>query len=127
MVLEKMPNDKNMMSAEELEIRFMGFVSLVVNMTMQQLGKIANPITHAVDRNLDIAKAWIDILRMFREKTKGNLNDNEKRFLETNIAGLEMNYVDELKSKPESKTKAEKSGNEEKQTGDKPPESPKKE
>lgn len=127
MVIEKMPNDENIMSPEELEVRFMGFVSLVVNMTMQQLGKIANPITNKVERNLDIAKAWIDMLRMFREKTKGNLNDSEKRFLETNIAGLEMNYVDELKSKPESKTETEKPGNEEKQTGDEPPESPKKE
>jgi hypothetical protein len=107
MVIEKMPQEEPMMTAEELEARLMGFVSLVVNMVMQQLGKIANPLTGKPERNLDIAKAWIDMLRMIQVKTKGNLSDHEKRFLDTNIAGLQMNYVDEVKRGPDAKPEPE--------------------
>jgi len=121
MVIEKMPEGEQAMSEDELEARFMGFVSLVTNMTMQQLGKIANPITNKVERNIDIAKAWIDMLRMFREKTKGNLNDKEKRFLETNIAGLQMNYVDEMNRGPEAKPEAAAPAGDEKPAQEEPP------
>lgn len=121
MVIEKMPRNEPAMSSEELEARFMGFVSLVTNMTMQQLGKIANPLTGKVERNLDIAKAWIDMLRMFQEKTKGNLNDREKRFLDTNIVGLQMNYVDEVNRGPEAKPEAEETHGEEKSEESTPP------
>ena len=114
MVIEKMPENEPAMSSEELEARFMGFVSLVTNMTMQQLGKIANPLTGKVERNLDIAKAWIDMLRMFQQKTKGNLTEREKRFLDTNIAGLQMNYVDEVDRGPQAKPEAEKTSGESK-------------
>lgn len=121
MVIEKMPGNEPKMSEEELEARFMGFVSLVVNMTMQQLGKITNPMTGKIERNLDIAKAWIDMLRMFQEKTKGNLNEREKRFLDSNIAGLQMNYVDESNRGPDAKPEAGESAGHEKSAENEPP------
>jgi len=121
MVIEKMPNNPPDMSAEELEARFMGFVSLVVNMVMQQLGKIANPITNEVERNLDIAKAWIDMLRMVQVKTKGNLSEREQRFLDSNIAGLQMNYLDEINRPPDTKPKDGKPAEGKQPKGDEPP------
>jgi hypothetical protein len=108
MVIEKMPDNEPAMSPPELEARFLGFVSLVVNMVMQQLGKIANPMTTQVERNLDIARAWIDMLRMIQAKTKGNLTEREQRYLDTNLAGLQMNYIDEVNRGPDAAPDAAK-------------------
>jgi hypothetical protein len=124
MVIEKIPNSEPAMSVEEIEARFLGFVSLVVNMVMQQLGKIANPITTQVERNLDVARAWIDMLRMIQAKTKGNLSDREQRYLDSSLAGLQMNYVDEMNRGPDAKPDAEKPSEGKKPAGD---ETPKKE
>lgn len=87
--------------AGQQEALFKGFVSLVTGVAMQQLGKVANPLTGKVERNLDVARAWIETLKMMRVKTRGNLSEDEQRFLETNIANLQMNYVDEAKKPPE--------------------------
>ncbi len=89
------------MGTKEHEALFKGFVSLITGMTMQQLGKITSPLTGKVERNLDVARAWIETLKMIEVKTKGNLNDEERRFLDTSIANLQMNYVDEIKKGPE--------------------------
>ena len=93
--------DEAKMEVKDQEQLFRGFISLISGITMQQLGKVANPITGEIERNLDVAKAWIETLRMIREKTKGNLNDSENRFLESTISGLQMNYADEVAKGPE--------------------------
>jgi len=72
----------------------------------QQLGKTANPFTNKVERNLDMAKNSIDILGMLEEKTKGNLTEDESKFLMHVLTELRMNYVEELK-KPEPEEKDE--------------------
>jgi hypothetical protein len=64
---------------------------------MQQLGKIANPFTGKVERDLDAAHGTIDVLLMFRKKTQGNLSDRERRTLTNLITELQLNYVDEAK------------------------------
>ena len=96
------------MGAQEHEALFKGFVSLITGMTMQQLGKVTSPLTGKVERNLDVARAWIETLKMIKVKTIGNLNDEECRFLDTSIANLQMNYVDEIKKGPEKTGKEEK-------------------
>ena len=76
-----------------------GFIGLVTTFYIacwQQMGKVANPITNKIERNLDQAKYSIDMLIMLKEKTKGNLNKEEEKSLDQAIANLQMNYVDEL-------------------------------
>jgi len=43
--------------------------------------------------NLDMAKHQIDILGVIEEKTRGNLNDEEKRMLDTALYETRMRYV----------------------------------
>ncbi len=119
---EERETEKREMGPQELEELFKGFVSLLAGIAMQQLGKVVNPLTGEVERNLDIAKAWIETLRMIKLKTKGNLSESENRFLESTIAGLQMNYVDEVKKgpeKPEEKEEAPVAAEAEKQTKEK--------
>ena len=52
-----------------------------------------DPETGQSLRNLDLAKHNIDLLRVLEEKTKGNLTEDEKHFLETVLYELLMAYV----------------------------------
>ena len=72
---------------------------------MQQMGKIANPFTGKVERDLDAARGTIDVLAMFRKKTEGNLTDRERRVLTGLITELQLNYVDESKREPAAEEK----------------------
>jgi len=90
------------MSQEEIQKRqFIGFVSLLANSAMQQLGKLANPLTGKVERNLDGAKATIDMIKMLKAKTQGNLSKDEEQILDANLSNLQLNFVDELKRSEE--------------------------
>jgi len=63
---------------------------------MMAMGKIKNPVTNRIDRNLDYAKVSIDTLDMIKIKTKGNLSDYEEKFLTEALKDLKLNYVSEL-------------------------------
>lgn len=91
------------------QVNFQGLIMSIYAACWQQLGKIANPITGKIDRNLDHAKYSIEMLSMLKEKTKGNLTDEELKTLQEMIANLQMNYVDEAK-KPQEGNKEEKAG-----------------
>ena len=84
---------------------------------MQQMGKIQNPITQKIERDLEQAKFSIDVLGMLQDKTKGNLSDKEEEVLKKALFELQMNYVDEVnRSQTEEKESETSSG--EKSPGD---------
>jgi hypothetical protein len=70
----------------------------------QQMGKIKNPVTDKIERNLDQARYSIDMLEMLRSKTKGNLSEDEMKFLGHVISELQLNFVDELKKDEAAKS-----------------------
>ena len=82
---------------------FMEIVYSLQNVAIMQMGKIVNPATNQVEKNLDQAKATIDMLRMLKEKTKGNLNDEESRLIEQVVLTLQLNYADEAARKTKEK------------------------
>ena len=74
------------------------FFSLIMTFqaaAMQQMGKLKNPISDKIERDLQQAQLSIDILDMLEGKTKGNLSDDESRFLKGILQELKLNYVDE--------------------------------
>ena len=76
------------------------FVSLITSFYFagwQQLGKVAHPVSGKIEKDVAQAKHSIDILIMLREKTEGNLADEEKKALNEIIANLQLNYLDEKK------------------------------
>lgn len=76
---------------------FAQLVAIFHSSAMVALGKIKNPATDRIERNLEQAKHAVDTLEMLRVKTNGNLTDNEKRILDHALTELRLNYVDELK------------------------------
>ncbi len=99
------------------EARFLALISGLSGSAMQHLGKIVNPLTGKIERDLQSAKGTIDLLRMLREKTKGNLSDREEKTLNALLGSLQLNYLDEVEAeaekpeeKPEEKPPEEKEG-----------------
>jgi hypothetical protein len=65
------------------------------------LGKIPNPMTGEIDRNLEIARLTIDTLEALETRTKGNLTDEESTTFDRLLRELRMNYLDEIKKERE--------------------------
>jgi hypothetical protein len=64
---------------------------------MMALGKLMNPLTRQIEKNLDAARDTIDTLAAIEARTKGNLEPDEARVLQQVLTELRMNYLDELK------------------------------
>ena len=108
--------------AEEKGNLFMQLVFMFQAAAMQQMGKVINPLTKKIEKDLNQARFSIDILGMIEEKTKGNLSEEEKKLLDHVLFELRMNYVDEVEKE---KTTAEEKAKEEKKRAE-PEKKPKK-
>jgi hypothetical protein len=75
---------------------FMGLILMFHAAAMQHLGKTKNPLSDKIERSLEQAQFVIDTLDTLQKKTKGNLTDEEARFLTNAIKELKLNYVEEL-------------------------------
>jgi preprotein translocase subunit SecF len=90
--------------------------------------KSKNPMNDALERNLDQASYYIDLMDMLQVKMKGNLSEWEEQYIIHSLSELKLNFIDEQKkgsdssseesdksedqktekSKTEAKTKAKK-------------------
>ncbi len=76
------------------------FLQLVLGLqqaSMMSLGKLMNPMTGKIERNLEAAKNTIDTLSAIDTRTRGNLEPDEQRVLAQVLTDLRLNYVDEVK------------------------------
>lgn len=76
------------------------FLQLVLGLqqaAMVALGKLMNPMSGKLDRNLEAAKNTIDTLGAIEARTRGNLEPDEQRVLTQVLTDLRLNYVDEFK------------------------------
>ena len=76
------------------------FLQLVLGLqqaAMVALGKLMNPMTSKLDRNLEAARNTIDTLGAIEARTRGNLESDEQRVLTQVLTDLRMNYLDEVK------------------------------
>jgi hypothetical protein len=71
-------------------IASLGFQALVF------MGEIPNPITNEIQKNLPQSKFLIDTLLLLREKTKGNLTEQEDRLLNGSIYELQVKFIEVL-------------------------------
>jgi uncharacterized protein (UPF0305 family) len=89
-----------MSESEKDAFYFLNLVMMFQAAAMQHLGKIKNPITDTIQRDLSQAQYAIDTLDMLVNRTKGNLTPDEDRFLKSTLRDLKLNYVDELSKEP---------------------------
>jgi len=86
------------------EINFTNFILSLSTSAMMHFGEIQDPISGKQERNIALAKQTIDLLGLLEEKTRGNLTDDEKRFLESILFDLRMRFVEYNKQESSPKT-----------------------
>lgn len=86
-------NDRHATGKNECEIDFSAFVLSLATTAMSHLGEVPDPATGKNQVNLEEAKQIIDILCMLKDKTKGNLSEEESRMIEHFLYELRMNYL----------------------------------
>lgn len=88
------------------EARFLSLIVSLHNSAWIAMGKIANPMTGKVDRDLGAAKGSIDLLETLKHKTRGNVTLEEERLLSSCLSTLQLNYVEESSRKEGEKPEA---------------------
>jgi len=109
---------------ESIDIHFLQLVLSLQAGAMQQMGKIASPISGKIERNLEMVKNSIDMIAMLDTKMAGNMTKDEKEFIGHVLYELRLNYVDEVKKEDAEKAEAKPAKDNEKST---PPETKQKE
>ena len=77
---------------------FMYLVGTFQSSAWIALGKMKNPMTDKIERNLEQASYYIDLLVMLQSKTKGNVSEYEEQMLINTVSELKMNFIDEQKN-----------------------------
>ncbi|MCX8056904.1 MAG: DUF1844 domain-containing protein [Ignavibacteria bacterium] len=95
------------MTEQEKKLHEALFIQLILQFqtsAMIGLGKLPNPITQKIEKDLEAAKLSIDMIDMIKAKTKGNLSEEEERLILQVSKDLKLNYVDELEKEQKAKT-----------------------
>jgi hypothetical protein len=76
------------------------FISLVVSLgssALVHLGEIAEPGASGPSKNLQLARDTIDVLQVLKDKTTGNLDEDETKLLDALLFDLRTKYMDAAK------------------------------
>ena len=97
---------------------FMGLCTSLVTQAWMQLGKIKNPMTDKIDIDLEAASLTIDMLSMLKDKTNGNITEDEEKILSQSINELKMNYIASKDGATKVEDKGENEEEKNKEEGD---------
>jgi hypothetical protein len=78
---------------QPFKIDFSTFIMSLTSSAFYHLGDIADPETGKTETNLPAVQQTIDMLIMLREKTQGNLTEEESKLLEQLVYELQMKFV----------------------------------
>lgn len=78
----------------DASLTFLGYISGLVMAAAVYVGEQPDPVTGLRAVNLTSAGHAIDVLSMLQEKTRGNLTEDETRFLEGALHELRIKYME---------------------------------
>ena len=81
------------------EIDFATLIMSFASASMISLGMVPDPAMGTTQKNLVIAQQNIDIITLLKEKTRGNLTQEEDRLVDQVLYELRMYYIEALKDK----------------------------
>jgi hypothetical protein len=99
-----------MENSEKNKLLFTQLILMLHGAGMQQMGKVKNPLSDKIERDLTQAQFSIDMLDMIKDKMRGNLNTEEERFLQSLLQELKLNFVDEVNKDQQQRTQEQSSG-----------------
>ena len=102
---------------------FIHLVNTFVQSAWISLGKVKSPVSDKLERNLEQATYYIDLLDMLQTKMKGNLSEWEEQYIIHSLSELKLNFIEEQKKGNEATDDSqsnEKSGSSAKEEKAKP-------
>ena len=94
---EKQTDSSKEKETEPFQVDFSTFIMSLTSSAFYHLGDMPDPSTGKKEVNLPAVQQTIDMLIMLREKTKGNLKEDEKKLLEQLVYELQVKYVAKTK------------------------------
>jgi len=94
---EKQTDISGKKETEPFQIDFSAFIMSLTSSAFYHLGDMPDPSTGKTETNLPAVQQTIDMLIMLREKTKGNLKEDEIKLIEQLIYELQVKYVAKTK------------------------------
>lgn len=76
---------------------FSTFILSLSSSVLVSLGELPDPITKEKKVDLNMARQTISLIEILKEKTKGNLTEEEERLIESTLCDLKLKYVDVAK------------------------------
>ncbi|MGA2525000.1 MAG: DUF1844 domain-containing protein [Smithellaceae bacterium] len=92
---QEVPETPTNQEADYPPVNFTNFVFSLSTSALFHFGDLAESEDGKTQKNLPAAKQTIDILDMLNEKTKGNLDENENKLIQSVLYELKMRYVKE--------------------------------
>ena len=90
---QKKDPTKEQAASQPFKIDFSTFIMSLTSSAFYHLGDIADPETGKTETNLPAVQQTIDMLIMLKEKTQGNLSEEEGKLLEQLTYELQMKFV----------------------------------
>jgi hypothetical protein len=87
------PKKEEAVRAPLPEVNFNSLIFSLSSSVLLYLGEIADPQSGEKRVDIALAKHTIDTIAMLKEKTEGNLTEEEKKFLDSILTDLRLRYV----------------------------------
>ena len=99
---------------------FIHLVNTFVQSAWISLGKVKSPVSDKLERNLEQATYYIDLLDMLQTKMKGNLSEWEEQYIIHSLSELKLNFIEEQKKGDEDIDKSQSEASKEDKPKPKP-------
>ncbi len=89
---------------QDLPVQFSTLLLSLGSSAVLALGLEKNPETGEFQKDVKLARFNIDMLKLLKEKTKGNLSPDEQQFLDSLVNDLQLKFVYASQSQQEKLT-----------------------
>ncbi|QQS67343.1 MAG: DUF1844 domain-containing protein [Chlorobiota bacterium] len=72
---------------------FSALIMMLSSQAMMTMGKLKNPVSDTIEKDLLASQFMIDMLESVQKRTKGNLSDEEQKYLDDTLRDLRLNFV----------------------------------
>ncbi len=84
-------------TSRELPVSFSSFIVSLATSAMMHMGEGPNPAGQQANVDLELARNTIDVLGVLRDKTEGNLDEDETKLLEALLYETRLKFMEKTK------------------------------
>lgn len=91
-----MADEKTPVQAEGKELEPLDFSTFILSLStsvLMNLGLVENPVTGKTEKEPAVARQTIELITLLKDKTKGNLTDEETKLVDNVLHELHLWYV----------------------------------